>query len=1111
MTARPEQLIRHIRRLATASALSSESDAALLDHFVRRHDDESFAALVQRHGPMVLGVCRRILGNVHDAEDAFQAAFLVLARKAASVQPREALTAWLYGVARRVALKARTAQAKHTRDRHPLTGPVVDPQVSPLDDLSSRELLAIFDEEIQRLPRVYRLPLILCCLEGRSQEEAARQLGWTAGSVKGRLERGRVRLQARLTRRGLMLSAALMVVEATRGSVAAALMATTIRERLQFVAGKGMASAAGTLAEMTLRGMSWSRGAVWAALMSMLFVVAGTGTLALRTLADKPQESEQPRARASEQQEPRKDQQGDPLPRGAIARLGTVRLRREDQTACDFAFTPDGKALVSARNPKVVQFWDVKTGKPLQEFRHKNRFITFALSANGKLLATGNREEIIVWDVPKRKQLRKFAAKDAYDSLLAFSPDNGILAAASASDWIIHLWDIASGKEKRQLTPHREALGSLHFSSDGKTLIVAEHSAIRLWDVAGGREVRKIEVGNVKGIALSQDGAVLVSGGSELVNNVLEARLILWDTVTGRKLRQLRGHKHFVNAVAFSPDGKTLASAEVETIYLWDVATGKEIRRIEKSGWIKHRLAFSPDGKTLASTAPGNETVIRLWDVATGKPLQPAGPDGVVRALAFSPDGRFVATGCWLGNDYPLRLWDASTGKPLWTCPREQVDFINRVVFTPDGKGLFSSAIDGMVRLWDARTGKEIRQYPIPECGKTVVELALSPDGQRLTAIGQSKDDAYTVVVWDVRAGKRLLQREGRHPSFLNIPSFSADAKIIAEPKGKTLRLYEVATGQLLLHLETSARWPGQNMAESVAFSPNGRTVATLTYTPNPDKKGNEAADCTIYLWELASGKPCLRISAGKGRYHAIAFAPDGRTLAAGGKGVLQLWDAATGKKLLAYRGQESGVFHSALAFSRDGTRLAAGYLDSTALIWDLTPGLRRLKAFESRDSRDLPQLWSDLADKDAAKAHAAIWAIIAAQDKAMRLLKDRLKPIETVDPRRIRRLVADLDSGEFAVRDAATKELEQIGEQADPLLRETLEKKPTLEVRRRIEGLLARPRFVLAGESLRGVRAIQVLEHLGTTEARTLLRNLANGAAGARLTEEARQALRKG
>ena len=220
-------------------------------------------------------------------------------------------------------------------------------------------------------------------------------------------------------------------------------------------------------------------------------------------------------------------------------RLGTVRLRREDGAACDFAFTRDGKALVSARNPRVVQFWDVKTGKPLQELRHENTFGTFALSANGKLLATGNREEIIVWDVPKRKQLRKIAVKDAYESLIVFSPDNETLASFSTADWIIHLWDIPSGKEKRQFAPHKVALAGMQFISGDKTLIAAEHSAIRFWDVASGRELRALAPpGGATCIAVSGDDAVLASGGHESVKNHLEARLVLWDTATGRKLRQ---------------------------------------------------------------------------------------------------------------------------------------------------------------------------------------------------------------------------------------------------------------------------------------------------------------------------------------------------------------------------------------------------------------------------------------------------------------------------------------------------------------------------------------------------------------------------------------------
>ena len=184
MPAGPDTLLRYIHRLVVRSTPDEASDTALLGRFISARDEKAFAALVDRHGPLVFHVCRRVLGDVHDAEDAFQAAFLVLARKAARVHPREALAAWLHGVARRVALKARSARARKLREAQSAAALPADPRSDPLAELSARELLMIIDEEVQRLPEVYRLPVILCCLEGRSLEEAARQLASSPAAAK---------------------------------------------------------------------------------------------------------------------------------------------------------------------------------------------------------------------------------------------------------------------------------------------------------------------------------------------------------------------------------------------------------------------------------------------------------------------------------------------------------------------------------------------------------------------------------------------------------------------------------------------------------------------------------------------------------------------------------------------------------------------------------------------------------------------------------------------------------------------------------------------------------------------------------------------------------------
>ncbi len=254
MAARTQRLLHQLRRMVSPADVGPATDAALLVRFIRERDEDAFAALVTRHGPMVQGVCRRVLHDAHHAEDAFQATFLVLARKAATVRPADRLAAWLHGVARQVSLRLLRGEGRRRRReaRSMFGSPTAAPR-QPLDELSARELLGIFDEELQRLPEAYRLPLTLCCLEGLTQEEAARRLGWSAGSVKGRLERGRTRLHARLARHGLTLAGALVAVEVSRGSAPAAPIAVTVRAALAFRAGRGEPGPATGLAEGVLR------------------------------------------------------------------------------------------------------------------------------------------------------------------------------------------------------------------------------------------------------------------------------------------------------------------------------------------------------------------------------------------------------------------------------------------------------------------------------------------------------------------------------------------------------------------------------------------------------------------------------------------------------------------------------------------------------------------------------------------------------------------------------------------------------------------------------------------------------------------------------------------
>ncbi len=264
----PERVLGPIRAAVAAGMLDALGDGSLLDRFVVQRDEAAFGALLGRHAAMVLGVCRRALADEHAAEDVLQTTFLLLARKAATIRRRDAVASWLHGTALRL---SRKAFAQAARARRPVVRPP-SPPPDPLADLSSRELLRLLDEELAALPERYRLPLVLCHLEGRTRDEAAALLGWSAGQVKGRLERGRGLLRDRLVRRGVSLSVALSAT-----LVSASLLPAAVPPALaQALARASAAFASGSSAARGLvppRVLSMTEGALRAMFVSKLKVL----------------------------------------------------------------------------------------------------------------------------------------------------------------------------------------------------------------------------------------------------------------------------------------------------------------------------------------------------------------------------------------------------------------------------------------------------------------------------------------------------------------------------------------------------------------------------------------------------------------------------------------------------------------------------------------------------------------------------------------------------------------------------------------------------------------------------------------------------------------------
>jgi WD40 repeat protein len=805
-----------------------------------------------------------------------------------------------------------------------------------------------------------------------------------------------------------------------------------------------------------------------------------------------------------------------PLPAEALARVGSARMRHT-QSFGRLEYSPDGKLLASSAGGDFLRLWDRKTGKLVRHINMPENWweTQTSFSANGQAIVFADAKTCRWFDIRTGMETRRCDIKVPEGASKPFFAPGGeryaVIEGDSEKELVVY--DLPSGKERFRKTAKGLWIKEfgfglanfdlVTFSPDGgKTLAALEATDkfpmrdCRLWlfDSTTGKSLGDFNPrGPCRTLAFTASANLLLThsfdGRGEDVSQFFRA----WNVPAGKLLYESKGYP---DAAALTPDGKSvIVSVRESEIVQVDLRTGNELHRFSGSLWHLY-LALSPDGRTLAAANfDGN---ISQWDVATGRRLAAsADPATNIFKVQFDDGGKLL----WACSDECAAIdWSSGRAAKQTSLPHRKLK--GSIQLSPDRSRLAGINSNNKAAIWDVASGKELYVVPFDVSFVALPEFLFAPDSKTLYV--QTTD---SILVCDIDAR--------RTRSLIDWPLLSERGLVIS-PDGRRLASWivsqlnstdeitirDVAAGKPVHRLRNKSNGP----VTAVAFGP-GDVLAMAGYGPGLVGK-DEKTTPFLSLWDARTGTRRFGLHGLDDNVRALAFSTDGRLLATGSRDkIVRLWEVATGRERHRFLGHVCEV--DDVAFSPDGKLLASASADAPVFIWDVEGCYGQPPSTESFSEKQRASLWEGLADTDASAAFAAMRRLLARPTASVTLLGERLHCAAPVDEKAIRERLHELDSDVFAARDKAANELKAVADRAEPFLRKALETKPSAETKRQLEQVLesASP---AAPERCREARAVEVLERIGSPQARELLKSLAGGAQGAYLTREARSAVER-